>query len=346
MCCIIIMGILIGLVGPAPALAGMAFLILLVQSQTIIAGRVGALRRKMTHLTDERVKFVNEMLQAIRVIKLYAWERPMEDRVNAVRDQELSTLEGYLNTNAAMREMLFMAQPLAVLVIYAVSLYGMNRQLSVVEVFRVLSFLNTTRLPLNLLGVALKFNRDGLVSLERSQKFLILATLQGTLTREKSNNPKIDLEDARFSWQEFEETPNNSDKSMEKKFSAKENSEETTEISPFSMNLTFKTKGPNDLIAVIGTVGSGKSSLISAILGDMPCGSCRKMMVDGTISYCAQSPWIQNMSLRDNVLFGSDYADSNVSDRYEDAIEAAALLPDLKILPNGDGTESKCDFCN
>jgi ABC-type multidrug transport system fused ATPase/permease subunit len=94
----------------------------------------------------------------------------------------------------------------------------------------------------------------------------------------------------------------------------------------------------DELIAVIGAVGSGKSSLIAGLLKEMPLasGSCE---LRGRVAFCSQTPWIQHLSLRDNVLFGRDYADPETRRLYEEAVRGAALLPDLALLPDGDLTE-------
>jgi ABC-type phosphate transport system ATPase subunit len=109
-------------------------------------------------------------------------------------------------------------------------------------------------------------------------------------------------------------------------------------------NIDFRTQGSNDLVAVIGCVGCGKSSFLSAILREM-CTSSGSLGVQGRIAYCSQIPWIQNMSLRDNILFGSDFANPTIAGMYERVVAGTALLPDLAILPHGDQTESKinCD---
>lgn len=90
----------------------------------------------------------------------------------------------------------------------------------------------------------------------------------------------------------------------------------------------------NTLTAVVGTVGSGKSSLISAFLGEMEKTSGRVNTL-GTIAYVAQQAWIQNATLKDNILFGKPL-DSKMYDRI---IEACALKPDFEMLPGGDQTE-------
>jgi len=102
---------------------------------------------------------------------------------------------------------------------------------------------------------------------------------------------------------------------------------------------------PGQLVAIVGTVGSGKSSLLSAVLGEMEAVNDSKVYVprdnaehetnSDFISYCAQSPWVVNDTLRGNILFGRKYN----KERYDEVIEACALLDDLGVLPAGDKTE-------
>lgn len=87
-------------------------------------------------------------------------------------------------------------------------------------------------------------------------------------------------------------------------------------------------------IAVVGCVGSGKSSLISAILGEMEKLS-GTVNCDGSIAYVPQQAWIQNATVQDNILFGK-YLDTNL---YNKVIESCALKADIEILPAGDQTE-------
>ena len=92
---------------------------------------------------------------------------------------------------------------------------------------------------------------------------------------------------------------------------------------------------PGQVVAVVGRIGAGKSSLIQAILGNM-VKEHGAMRVGGRISYVPQNPWLQNLSVRDNVLFGESYDQS----KYDAVIDSCALTMDLQILPQGD--ESKC----
>ncbi|KAG8290817.1 Canalicular multispecific organic anion transporter 1 [Homalodisca vitripennis] len=102
---------------------------------------------------------------------------------------------------------------------------------------------------------------------------------------------------------------------------------------PILCNITLKIQ-PGQLVAVVGAVGSGKSSLISAFLGEMDKIS-GYVNNKGTIAYVPQQAWIQNATLRDNILFGSSFNRK----KYISTIEACALKQDLDMLPGGDFTE-------
>jgi ATP-binding cassette subfamily C (CFTR/MRP) protein 1 len=102
---------------------------------------------------------------------------------------------------------------------------------------------------------------------------------------------------------------------------------------PILKNISLQIK-KNKLVAVVGQVGSGKSSLLSAILGDMEK-TKGSINTDGSIAYVPQQAWIQNSTLRQNILFTNDYNEKY----YKKVLESCALEPDLKILSAGDLTE-------
>merc|ERR1711871_1761696 len=98
-------------------------------------------------------------------------------------------------------------------------------------------------------------------------------------------------------------------------------------------NASFSASA-GELIAIVGQVGGGKSSLMSAMLGEIKQLS-GQVCVNGTVAYVAQQPFIMNATLEKNVTFQSAYDE----DKYNATLEACALLPDLEVLPNGDQTE-------
>ena len=102
----------------------------------------------------------------------------------------------------------------------------------------------------------------------------------------------------------------------------------------FSLNNIELIIPKRSFTAIVGSVGSGKSSILNAILGEMQKTS-GEANVDGSVAYVGQQVWIRNATVKDNILFGSDFDQQ----RYERVIEACALEDDLKVLDSGDETE-------
>jgi ATP-binding cassette, subfamily C (CFTR/MRP), member 1 len=144
------------------------------------------------------------------------------------------------------------------------------------------------------------------VSVRRLNKFLNSKELNPDDVTNKSSEFALEIQNGCFAWNEEEKALKN-------------------------INLTVKKRS---LTAVVGQVGMGKSSLISALLGEMEKHS-GSVNVDGTIAYVSQVAWIQNATLQDNILFGK----AMNKEFYEKVIDACALKPDLEMLPGGDKTE-------
>ena len=347
----VIMLLLVREVGWAAAACGLAWILILIPTQLLIAQFIGKCKRDMLKYTDERVKLSNEILSTIRAIKLYAWEVPMVNRILTSRQTETLYLWYSLTFNGMLRELLFIAGPMCSLVIFSVRIYAQGQSLSLVQVFRVLALINVLRFPLNLLGQALKFCQEGIVSINRLDQFFALSSSDCAKNKQDllSKYSMVHFRNATFSWNYN-----------------KDNIKDEANIRTLqNLNLKLSGKG-GQLVAIIGSVGSGKSSILSAILKEIPLqniqedGKLTAAQISGEIAYCAQQPWIQNMTLRDNILFGYQMSsdvdennseeneksskeerirDRNVRSSYDNAIEAAALLPDLQILRQGDLTE-------
>ena len=364
---LIAMFLLVREVGWIPAMAGMAWICILIPTQTYIASRIGAKRRQMIACTDERVKQTNEILGAIRAIKFYNWEVPLAARTLASRAKETGHLFMYLCTNGVLRELLFISGPICSVVIFSLNTFLLDKPMTLVQVFRVLAMVNVLRFPLNLLGQALKFWQDAAVSCERLNSFFLLPTRREEAPGEEGADPVVTFKNASFSWTAVSAANKSSSEEAAKaaqggyeivsaseiggdaKVSTMNVDIEDKSFRLKNLNLNFGGSGEGSkLIAIIGSVGCGKSSLLQAVLGEIPMcadvlntGESLPVTVKGQLAYCSQQPWIQNLTLRDNVCFGYDYAgkDPTVRVHYEAAIAAAALLPDIEILRQGDLTE-------
>lgn len=174
------------------------------------------------------------------------------------------------------------------------------------------------RQPMTQVGMLIQQTVQAIVSNKRLKDFLVADELdpdaiQRSLEIGQTLAP-IEVKNAKFSWE------------------ANSEEQETQKIGDLhDINLEIEHK---NLIAVVGKVGSGKSSLLSALLGEMEKlhGLVR---IHGNLAYVPQQAWIQNLPLKENILFGKPFD----KDLYEAVIDACALRPDLAILPHGDMTE-------
>lgn len=157
---------------------------------------------------------------------------------------------------------------------------------------------------------------EALVSIRRIQKFLesdeIIPVKQ--LINKK---PSVEIKDGSFMW--------NIDESSQSPSSPRNKY--------VLNNINFSANSP-ELVAIVGPVGCGKSSFLQALLGDVKLIN-GDISYSGRIAYSSQTPFIQNETLRDNILFGKPFNET----KYKKILYTSALLPDLKILTSGDLTE-------
>ncbi|XP_071454824.1 multidrug resistance-associated protein 1 isoform X2 [Hetaerina americana] len=294
--------------GPS-VLAGLAVMIILIPVNGFIASRVKTLQIKQMKNKDQRVKLMNEVLSGIKVLKLYAWEPSFEQQILTIRNREIHTLRqaAYLNAGTAF---IWSCAPFLVsLVTFATYvLVSEENVLDSQTAFVSLSLFNILRFPLSMLPMMISNMVQASVSVKRMNKFMNSEELDLTsVSHDNSEGDPIVVENGTFTW----------------------NPEEDHVLK--GINLRVKKGG---LLAVVGSVGSGKSSLISAILGEMEKVS-GKINTKGSVAYVPQQAWIQNATLRNNITFGKEFNSST----YKHIISACALKPDFDMLPAGDQTE-------
>ncbi|EMS55420.1 ABC transporter C family member 3 [Triticum urartu] len=266
-------------------------------------------QQKLMDCKDVRMKVTSEILRNMRILKLQGWEMKFLSKINDLRTTETSWLKKYLYTWTAAT-FVFWGAPTFV----AVATFGACMLLGIpLESGKVLSALATFRVlqePIYNLPDTISMMIQTKVSLDRIASFLCLEEFPTDAVERLpsgSSNVAIEVSNGCFSWDGSPELPTLKD-------------------------LNFQARQGMH-VAVCGTVGSGKSSLLSCILGEVPKLS-GEVKTCGTMAYVSQTAWIQSGKIQDNILFGKEMD----SEKYDSVLEWCSLKKDLEILPFGDKT--------
>ncbi|XP_054077791.1 ATP-binding cassette sub-family C member 3 isoform X1 [Rissa tridactyla] len=295
--------------GPS-VLAGVAVMVLLIPFNSAIAMKTRAFQVEQMRYKDSRIKLMNEILGGIKVLKLYAWEPSFSEKVLEIRKNELRVLKKSAYLNSVSTFAWISAPFLVALTTFAVYVSVDEKNiLDAEKAFVSLSLFNILKFPLNMLPQVISNIAQTSVSLKRIQQFLSHDELDPNCVETKVIAPgnAISVTNATFSW------------GKELKPSLKD------------INLLVPSGA---LVAVVGHVGCGKSSLVSALLGEMEKLE-GEVAVKGSVAYVPQQAWIQNATLKDNILFGQ----APNEQKYQNVLEVCALKTDLEVLPGGDQTE-------
>ncbi|CAF1344492.1 unnamed protein product [Adineta ricciae] len=293
---------------------GVILLFLMIPVNLFLQRILKQLTSKKMKIKDERIKMVNEILNGIRVLKLYAWEMAFVRTINRIRESELI----YIRQKAiigAVSSILWIFTPILVgITTFATYvLLSDSNILTAEKAFVSLALFNLLRGPLISFPNMINSIIEARVSSERIGKFLTRDEIdEDTVERipiEMSNEISVHIQNGCFRWLNHPEAP----------------------LTLKNINLQIRQ---GSLVALVGSVGSGKSSMLSALLGEMNKTNGRVFM-SGKISYVPQTAWIMNTTLRENVIFGKDF-DKKF---YNQVIEACALRQDLVMLPAKDQTE-------
>ncbi|EMP37352.1 Multidrug resistance-associated protein 1 [Chelonia mydas] len=296
--------------GPS-VLAGVAVMILLVPVNAVMAMKTKTYQVAHMKSKDNRIKLMNEILNGIKVLKLYAWELAFKEKVLGIRQEELKVLKKSAYLAAAATFTWVCAPFLVALSTFAVYvLVDKNNVLDAQKAFVSLALFNILRFPLNILPMVISSMVQASVSLKRLRLFLSHEEL------EPDSIIRGSIKDVKCS----------------PLFVCGIVPREA-ELCVIYFSISF-TVPEGSLIAIVGQVGCGKSSLLSALLGEMDKRE-GYVAVKGSVAYVPQQAWIQNAALKDNIIFGREMKESH----YKRVIEACALLPDIEILPSGDRTE-------
>ncbi|KAG9309821.1 P-loop containing nucleoside triphosphate hydrolase protein [Chiua virens] len=314
------------------AFVGVAIMILSTPLNAWTAQILKKMHEKQMKNRDKRTRLMSELLANIKSIKLYAWDYAFIRRVLHVRnDLELKTLRT-IGIATAMNNSLWLGIPLVVAFCsFATASVFSARPLTADVIFPCISLFMLLQFPLGMFSQVMSNIVEALVSVKRLSDFLHANELQEDAVKriEKRSltigDEVLSVRDGEFRWSKNDGQP-----ALE------------------GIDLTVR-KG--ELVGILGRVGAGKSSLLSAVIGDM-----RKtegeVVLAGSVAYAAQNPWILSATIRDNILFSHEYDESfydlviegtydrNLASFFSLTVWiACALKPDLAVLPQGDMTE-------
>uniref|UniRef100_A0A7N9D077 Multidrug resistance-associated protein 4 n=1 Tax=Macaca fascicularis TaxID=9541 RepID=A0A7N9D077_MACFA len=289
-------------------LAGMAVLIILLPFQSCFGKLFSSLRSKTATFTDARIRTMNEVITGIRIIKMYAWEKSFSDLVTNLRKKEISKILRSSYLRGMNLASFFSASKIIVFVTFTTYVL-LGNVITASRVFVAVTLYGAVRLTVTLFfPAAIEKVSEAIISIRRIQNFLLLDEISQRNRQPPSDGKKmVHVQDFTAFWDKASETPT-------------------------LQGLSFTVR-PGELLAVVGPVGAGKSSLLSAVLGEL-APSHGLVSVHGRIAYVSQQPWVFSGTVRSNILFGKKYE----KERYEKVIKACALKKDLQLLEDGDLT--------
>ncbi|KAF0715611.1 hypothetical protein As57867_003285, partial [Aphanomyces stellatus] len=295
---------------------GAGVIIVTLWANQIVSNGIGHWFRMLMQARDARMKAVHEVFASIQIIKLNAWEDHFATKVTAVRAVELNAVWHIFAYMTASVALLYMGPTLITLASFAAHTMLQHEILLPSKLFTALNLFTLLKQPFTSVGNVISATKQATISARRLVAYLDLSEKNGArvwtpttidpvqLKSYADGQVAIAMQHAAIGWDKplFED-----------------------------VNLTIKQ---GEFVVVHGAVGQGKSSLCAALLGEIDTlhGS---IFVGGRVAYYSQQAWIQNLTIRENILFGKPY------DRvkYNRVLEACALTTDLTLFAAGDRTE-------
>jgi ABC-type multidrug transport system fused ATPase/permease subunit len=292
-----------------------------------IVKRMSGYQKSVLVHTDARIKHTLEAMSNPRVIKSHCWEDLFRDKIIGVRSRELRVRRNAAIMQAAMDSVAAAAPIITIVVTLGSWTLLFGHELTASIAFPALALLDILRLPLAQLPGLITQALQTWLSAGRINRFL---NAEGVLGADDHRNATavdrgaVSISSAAYSWP----------LTVASAWDDGEHSKQPVATPPPVLRDMHLQVQPGHFCFVVGRVGSGKTSLLHAILGELDTLQ-GDTSVGGRLSYAAQSAFLQPATLRENILFGAEYSEP----RYSRVIHACALEADLATFPAGDATQ-------
>ncbi|KAJ5308949.1 hypothetical protein PENANT_c020G05925 [Penicillium antarcticum] len=323
-------GFLVQILGWRSAFAGLAVSALVTPLNIYAAKKYSNAQDRLMKFRDQKLAIVTEVLQGIRQIKFSALEEQWQTRVQETRETELGALWAAFLADIGLIS-IWILGPVGLSAVSLATYAMIHGGLTASVAFTAMSVFSSLEMSLAVLPELTSVGLEAKVSADRIDKFM--ATSEKVINTVPAEY--IAFENASVAWPAEENAQDDEDRFVLR-----------------DMNLKFPTKS---LSVISGRTGSGKSLLLSSVLGecDVLGGTVKapvpppiserydrlatkaNWIIDSAIAYVAQIPWIENATIKENVLFGLP----DDAERYKKVIFACALEKDFEMLPDGDLTD-------
>ncbi|XP_038067062.1 ATP-binding cassette sub-family C member 8-like isoform X2 [Patiria miniata] len=350
------------------ALIGCLVFFVTIPIQVVIARMTAKYQKTVMEKSDERLKRTNELLQGIKLIKLYGWEDMFYTSISKVRALEILTMMKGMGWRILLMTITSASPLMVTLVSYGLYTKLTGLPLTSDVAFAALSVFNQMSLPLFLMPMVFVMHINAVVSTKRLRTFFEAPEIEKSELDEEDTevevgrgliNQEVAVRQPKRRRAEDRQHLLTSSEEEDRMYDDVIHAISPSPVHPsLPDNIAIRIRGDytwdkdattptlknidldipvGKLTMVVGQVGSGKSSLLSAILGEMTTVSGRVQWNSqyDSVAYGAQKAWLLNASLKENILFGNKLE----KDRYKKVIAACSLQPDIDILPGGDKTE-------
>ncbi|XP_059524086.1 ATP-binding cassette sub-family C member 11 isoform X1 [Myotis daubentonii] len=356
--------------GPTALIATLFYLLILLL-MALLTLMIVKRQKQTSEVSDQRIRVTSEVLTCIKLIKMYTWEKPFAHIIKDLRRKERKLMEKSGFAQSLGTVLLFVAPTVATLVMFLTHV-GLQLELTASLAFTVLAIWNTMRLSVFCIPFSVKGLTESKSAAERFKRFFLQESPVLYVQPAKDPSRALVLEKATLSWRRACPGVVNGALELERNGHAHEGTpgaqpqpgalgpEDTGDGLAPVLHRIHLAVSKGTLLGVCGSTGSGKSSLLSAVLGEASPGVQRpegpwmspghrpetdsrpqmhllegSVGVHGSLAYVPQQAWLLTGSVRDNILMGSQCDQA----RYRQVLHCCSLNRDLEILPFGDMTE-------